>query len=219
MVATLSNVERFAPPPVGLGDPGRLRGVRFMWDEVLELIRLGMVPEDSSVELLDGVIVPVERGTNGKESEVPGRRHSIVTERLSNLRSAIDRSACHVETQQSLWCSPTYVPIPDFMVIRGRLDDYPDAVPRARDAFCVIEVADTSLRRDKITKLAAYARAGVPQYGIINLPERNAEVYTNPDVVAGSYPLPTVVAIDGTLSLRIGEDGATLDLPLAQLMS
>jgi Uma2 family endonuclease len=43
-----------------------------------------------------------------------------------------------------------------------------------------MEVADTSLRRDRSTKRRIYARAGIPVYWIANLPGRRFEVYTDP---------------------------------------
>ena len=44
----------------------------------------------------------------------------------------------------------------------------------------VVEVADASLYRDRTTKKQVYARAGIPVYWIVNLPERRIEVYTDP---------------------------------------
>ena len=218
MVATMTLAERFAPssPPEFAG-PGRLRPIRFTWDEVQELVRLGIVPEDASVELLDGLIVPVERGTNGEESSVPGRLHTIVVERMSDFRTRINGPTRHVETQQSLRCSPTFVPLPDFAVIRGRLQDYLSDPPEANDAWCVVEVADTSLRRDAETKRAAYAAGGVRQYVVIDLPKRRALVYERPDVAGRSYPPPTIVEAEGTLRLRIGND-EFFDVALAELL-
>ncbi len=43
-----------------------------------------------------------------------------------------------------------------------------------------VEVADETLRRDRTTKKRIYARAGIPVYWIVNLPERRIEVYTDP---------------------------------------
>ena len=43
-----------------------------------------------------------------------------------------------------------------------------------------MEVADSTLRRDRVLKKRLYARAGIPVYVIINLPERQIELYTEP---------------------------------------
>src|SRR5208282_1030412 len=50
-----------------------------------------------------------------------------------------------------------------------------------------VEVADRSLADDQGKKLAAYARAGIPVYWIINLRGGQVEVYTGPDPAAGQY--------------------------------
>jgi len=44
----------------------------------------------------------------------------------------------------------------------------------------VVEVADTTLQRDRTSKKRLYARAGVPAYWIANLSEKRFEVYTDP---------------------------------------
>ena len=50
-----------------------------------------------------------------------------------------------------------------------------------------------------------FARAGVQQYVILNLRNRTAEVYTNPDTGTGTYPLPQVIVEGEPLSLRVSE--------------
>jgi hypothetical protein len=97
------------------------------------------------------------------------------------------------------------VPEPDFAVIRGVLDDCTD-LPSAGDAFTVVEVADASYERDSGEKLAGYARAGIAQYVILNLRNRTAEVYTNPNTASGTYASLHVVSEGQKLLLRVGED-------------
>ena len=50
-----------------------------------------------------------------------------------------------------------------------------------------MEVADSSLTREDTTKLRIYARAAIPIYWIINIPDRQVEVYSDP---AGPEPEP-----------------------------
>jgi hypothetical protein len=108
-----------------------------------------------------------------------------------------------------------HVPQPDFMIIRGQLGDYTD-LPTAPDAFCVIEVADSSYERDAGEKLTGYAKAAVSQYIILNLRNKTAEVYENPDVAAGVYTSSKIVPSGGVPSFRIGK-AATFELPLPQI--
>jgi Uma2 family endonuclease len=58
--------------------------------------------------------------------------------------------------------------------VRDYARQHPDS------AFLVIEVAETSLRKDRLTKRRVYARAGVPEYWIVNLVDKIVEVHTGP---------------------------------------
>ena len=53
------------------------------------------------------------------------------------------------------------MPEPDLAVVAGTLETYRDAHPAA--AHLVVEVADTSLSQDRLTKAAIYAAAGIPE--------------------------------------------------------
>ena len=200
----MTTAERFVPPP----EPflaGRYLVPRFTWRDVDALMGLGIIPEDATTELLNGLIVLKDRAAGGEDPRMIGKAHTKCVERFSDLRSRINDRRRHVRSQQPLVCSETHVPEPDFMVVRGTLDDYDDR-PAAAEAYCVVEVADSSYERDAGEKLAAYARAGVRQYVIVNLRNRTAEVYAEPDAAAGTYPPPLVVAEGQPLSLRVGEN-------------
>ncbi len=207
--------ERFVSPPQEFVD-GRWKLPRFTRKDAEALVRLGIIPEDASTELLNGAIVLKDRADRGQDITMIGNEHRKAVERISALRKRIDDARRHVESQQPLVCTETHVPEPDFMVLRGPLDDYAD-LPMAADAFCVVEVADASYERDAGEKLTAYARAGVAQYIILNLRNRTAEVYAAPDTAAGTYPPPLVVTAEQSLTLRVG-DGETLDVLLRDLL-
>lgn len=69
-------------------------------------------------------------------------------------------------------------PEPDISVVRGDPDDYPDVHPDA--ALLGVEIADTSLHYDRTDKQSLYAKAGIPEYWIVNLREKQLEVYRAP---------------------------------------
>jgi hypothetical protein len=125
--------ERFVAPPSPLLC-GRWRLVQFTIKDVESLVRMGIVSEDASTELLDGMIVLKDRAARDQEPTVIGKDHRICVERLSNLRSLINSAARHVESQQPLVCNDTHVPEPDFMILRGSLEDYTD-LPLPRMLF------------------------------------------------------------------------------------
>lgn len=212
---TMTTAERFAPPPKQFLE-GRWRVPRFTRRDTENLVRLGIIPEDASTELLDGLVVLKDRAATGEDPFMMGKNHRKSVERLSDLRTRINDGRRHVQSQQPLVCSETHTPEPDFAVIRGTLDEYDD-LPSATDAFSVVEVADASYERDSGEKLAGYARAGVAQYIILNLRNRTAEVYANPDTSAGSYASLHVVAEGQSLLLRVGEN-ESLPVVLADIL-
>lgn len=215
MVASQTTMQRFAAPPVPMLD-GRWRIWRFTRADAEALMRQGLIPEDATTELLSGMIVLKDRSARGEDPQMIGKEHTITVERLSNLRGRINDVRRHVESQQPLACSDIHQPEPDFMVLRGKLEDYTD-LPTGADTFCVVEVADSSYERDAGEKLRGYAAAGVDQYVIINLRNRTAEVYTHPDRAAGTYPPPRVVTSGERLALRVGET-EHFDMTLSEIL-
>ena len=77
--------------------------------------------------------------------------------------------------------------------------------PEPTDIFLLIEVADSSLRIDRNLKLSIYARAGIVEYWILNVPNTLVEIYRDPDPVAGHYRT--------TLTARPGETCAPAAFP------
>ena len=71
-------------------------------------------------------------------------------------------------------------PEPDIAIVRGANADYKARMPEPADVALLVEVSETSLSIDRGLKCSVYARASIPVYWIINLVDRQVEVYTNP---------------------------------------
>ena len=65
------------------------------------------------------------------------------------------------------------------LLARGTVDDYVGGHPGPADVALVVEVADTTLAKDRRRK-RTYGPAGIPVYWIVNLRDRKVEVYTSP---------------------------------------
>jgi hypothetical protein len=135
-----------------------------------DMIRSGTLTEDDPVELLEGVLVfkmpkntPHATGNKLASREV-GRRLP---------------DGWHYQSQDPITLADGE-PEPDGAVVRGRVEDYAAAHPGPADVALVIEVADSSLDRDRGLKLRSYARAKLAVYWIVNLTERQVEVYADP---------------------------------------
>lgn len=68
-------------------------------------------------------------------------------------------------------------PEPDVMVVTSGLR----RGARAEDVLLVVEVADTSLSTDQTVKAALYARHGIPEYIILDVANRRAEIRRHPE--------------------------------------
>ena len=73
---------------------------------------------------------------------------------------------------------------------------YSSGHPTAADVLLVIEVADSSLKRDRTEKADLYAEVGIQEYWIVNLFDHTIEVYREP--AAGHYRTVRTFADDET---------------------
>ncbi len=70
-------------------------------------------------------------------------------------------------------------PEPDRCVARGSIRDYLQRSPEPTDIAQVVEISDSSLSEDR-KQAAIYAAGGIPVYWIVNLVDRQVEVYSDP---------------------------------------
>jgi Uma2 family endonuclease len=109
-----------------------------------------------------------------------GRPHSITAIILFRILDRLLPEGWHVEMEAALRIGLDSMPEPDLMVVRGGLLDYRKHAPTARDLGIIIEVSDSSVALDRVTKLRSYAAESIPIYWIINIPNHRVEVYTDP---------------------------------------
>src|SRR5438034_526801 len=131
---------------------------RFSVAEYEELTRLGILTEYDTVELLEGWIVP-------KTPKYPP--HDGTIDLLNVLLMRLLPLGWYPRVQNSVVTDDS-VPEPDVVVVRGSPGDYRDRHPTGADIGLVIEVAESSVSRDR-RKAKIYARAGIPHYWIVNL--------------------------------------------------
>ncbi len=134
------------------------------------MIRTGVITDDDRVELLEGWLVT-------KMPKNPP--HRLATKLIYDLLIRLLPAGWYVDAQEPITTKDSE-PEPDIVVVRGEPRQYPDRHPGPADLSLVIEIADATLRRDRSLKKRLYARAGVPCYWIINLAEKQVEVYTSP---------------------------------------
>jgi Uma2 family endonuclease len=85
-------------------------------------------------------------------------------------------------------------PEPDLVVLRGQIADYDNRDVTATDVAIVVEIADSGLASDQNDMARVYAGSGLPVYWIVNLLDRQVEVYTAPG--AAGYAVTNVFGLN-----------------------
>lgn len=152
----------------GLVAPERLRPLRRA--EYERMVDQGLF-QDERIELLKGAIV---------EMSPQGAPHAATVQRLTRLAIALNGRA-EVRIQLPLAVTDDSLPEPDLALVAP--GDYDRSHPTT--AFLVVEVADSSLNKDRSIKAELYARAAVPEYWIANIASRTIEVHSEP--LGGRY--------------------------------
>lgn len=126
---------------------------------------------DPRVELIDGYLVR-------KMTQKPPHAWAVGTTRT--LLEHMLPSGWFIQEEKPVRIPQFDEPEPDISVVRGDRNDFRSRHPEPGDLGLLVEVSETSLDRDKAEKKIAYARGGVAQYWIINLVDRQVEVYSDP---------------------------------------
>ncbi len=142
---------------------------RFSRAEYEKLIDLGVFRPGEPIELIGGELMV---------AEPQGAAHYTAIRKTATALEAAFGPGWEVRTQGPLGLDDDSEPEPDVAVVPGGLDDYSRAHP-SRPALTV-EVAESSLSVDRQHKGSLYARAGLPDYWVLNLVDRVLEVYREP---------------------------------------
>lgn len=142
----------------------------FTVHEYDQMSQAGILTEDDRVELLGGEIVQI----------TPiGSRHADCVDRLTQfLVERLARRAI-VRVQNPIRLGELSEPQPDLSLVQPHRS-YAAAHPEGEDVLLLLEVADTSAETDREIKIPLYARAGIPEVWLINLPGDCVEVYRQP---------------------------------------
>lgn len=182
-------------------------------DQYHEMIRAGIIPDGSPIELIDGILMWKDRGREGGKPMGHDPRHALLVKRLLQLlQNWASEIGCHVQIQLPVSLTDINEPEPDVAIILGSLEDHADHHPGPADVVVAFEVADSSLRRDRTTKQRLYATAGIPAYWIVNIRDNQVEVFEQPDSGTERYATSSVHKPGETLMLRIHEHEFSVDL-------
>jgi Uma2 family endonuclease len=141
-------------------------------------------------ELIEGIIYD-----KAAQSSLHATGYRLVHEALRPI--FLTESGYDIRGQLPLALGEDSEPEPDLVVVRGSIRDFRDSHPTT--AVLVVEVADSSLLHDRKKKIPLYARAGIPEYWILNLVRRTLEVYREP--LDAAYLSRAILRAGDTVSL------------------
>lgn len=150
---------------------------RFTLEEYHRIAEAGLF-HGKRVELLEGNII---------DMAPQGSDHYQTIERVADVLANVFGSGFWIRRQGPLRLNDASEPEPDISVVTGKMADYRD---HPTTALLVVEVSESTLQFDRSEKAGFYARSGLADYWIVNLVEKQLEVYREPtadSAVASGY--------------------------------
>ncbi len=139
--------------------------------EYHHMSEVGILDANERTELITGKIVLMT---------AKGTPH-VLTLRLlaSSLEKSLDGSVL-VSTQEPIRLDDFSEPEPDLAIVKGTMFDYADRHPSPEDVYLVVEVADSTLKKDCEVKDKLYARSNIADYWVIDVSNRQAHIFRTP---------------------------------------
>ena len=146
------------------------RPYRFTAEQVLKMVDAEIIPEDSTTELLDGVLYQVSK------SEL----HNMIVDTIGDPLRRLCPGGHHVREDKSRRAGEWSMPEPDVAICRGERFAHVPHLPPLETMALVIEVCQSTPKHDRVIKFGMYAAAGIPCYWIVDAKARNVTVWTEP---------------------------------------
>ncbi|MCO6487930.1 MAG: Uma2 family endonuclease [Phaeodactylibacter sp.] len=164
---------------------------RFTVEDYHRMAEANVFGEDARVELIDGEIYDMSPINSP---------HADCVDRLNEWFILHFHKQAIVRAQNPVTLNEHSEPEPDLALAVRKPNGYRSAHPKPEEILLVIEVADSSLEKDRNVKLPGYARAGIPEAWLVVLGEKIVEVHTQPSA-------------EGYDNIRIFREGKRIDSP------
>lgn len=136
-----------------------------------EMIEHGILTSNDKVELLNGIII---------EKMPKGTKHALLNDIFADLLKEKLGNKVYVRSQNPIILDDYSEPEPDIVLAKPPRETYLERHPTPEDILLIVEISDSTLGRDRITKSLAYAKAGINQYLVLNLQNETLEEYREP---------------------------------------
>lgn len=173
------------------------------------MIATGLLLPEDNIELLENYLVL---------KKMEDSAHDGTALRVRKRLTRVLPTGWDIREQGTLALSDSR-PEPDFAIVREDPADYTTRHPTPADTRLVIEVANTSLMRDRQDKARIYSRANIACYWIVNLDDRGIEVYTQPSGPGDSPAYASVQHFTVGSNVPLMLDGNTIaTIPVTDLL-
>jgi Uma2 family endonuclease len=136
------------------------------------MVEVGILAASERVELIEGQLYTMA---------AKGTAHSAAVTRIDRALSQRLSGRALLRFQDPVQLSDFSEPEPDIAIAHIDPLDYEDHHPTPTEIFWLIEVADSTLRRDRDLKVPVYGRSGIQEYWILDVPERCLYVFREPE--------------------------------------
>jgi Uma2 family endonuclease len=160
---TLSNTR---PNPTLNLEPTLLK--RWSVQDYHRMSELELLDPEERTELIAGQITLMA---------AKGTSHVTSLYLLANMLRDRLGSTALIRTQDPIQLDDFSEPEPDLVIVRGTVLDYAEQHPRPSDVYLVVEVADSTLKYDCETKDKLYAQAGIADYWVLDLKNRQLHIF------------------------------------------
>ncbi|MGB3615962.1 MAG: Uma2 family endonuclease [Elainellaceae cyanobacterium] len=132
--------------------------------------------DDQPIELLRGdlIVMPPER-----------EPHAYYNSEVGDYLRALLGSRAKIREAHPITLPNDSEPIPDLAIVRPLGTTYLEHHPYPSDVFWLIEFSNATLAKDLTQKRTVYGEAGISEYWVVNLKDRELKVFR--DLVNGVY--------------------------------
>lgn len=149
----------------------------------------GIIAAQEEVELIEGQIIT---------KPMKGTSHEAAITRVERaLRNRLDNRVL-LRLQSAVRLSDYSEPEPDIALVYPDPMDYEDHHPTPPEIYLIVEIADTTLKRDTEFKANVYAKAAINDYWVLDLTNRQLYVFREPTPTG--YQNQQILSDDATIS-------------------
>ncbi len=168
------------------------------------MIESGVLGDTDKVELLFGKIV---------DMSPIGASHSFVLQEMNYFMITNYGKKYICRPEQPVAFPLHSMPEPDYVLARKMKHRFRKKRPQPEDVKLIIEVADSTLGRDRGAKAKLYASYGIKEYWIINLIDHHLELHTEPTETEGYAKITSFTRDETFQSSLLGEFAVNNVLP------